>query len=106
MSTVVKGALDISNDAFNKIEVGGAWSVHEKACMVDSISDLRTSEGEILEGANKTTIEGGIIKKITVGGRKFGAGIDRRFGGVAIIHTSTLDDIKRVLALREMEPIG
>jgi hypothetical protein len=56
VSAVVKGTLDISNDPFNEIEMGRAWSMHEKACLVDSVSYLRASESKILEGANKTTV--------------------------------------------------
>jgi hypothetical protein len=71
MSAVVKGTLDISNDAFDEIEMGRTRCMHEKTCLVNSISDLRSGEGKILEGANETTIESGIIEKITEGSRKF-----------------------------------
>jgi hypothetical protein len=56
---------------FDEIEMGRTRCVHEKTCLVNSICDLGTGEGKILEGTKETTIESGIIEKITEGSRKF-----------------------------------
>ena len=47
----VQGALEIMNDAFDEVIMGGPWGMHEEAGLLNGIGQVRTSDSHVLEGA-------------------------------------------------------
>jgi hypothetical protein len=50
--------------------------MHEEAGLLDDIGEIRACKCEILEGTCETPVERGVFEGITIGDRKFGAGIN------------------------------
>ena len=51
MKTKINCAFEISDDALDEIEMGGAWSVHEQTGLLDGVGNVRTGDREILESS-------------------------------------------------------
>ncbi|XP_020267022.1 uncharacterized protein LOC109842573 [Asparagus officinalis] len=55
-TTLINSPLEITKDPFCSIQVISGWSLHELGQLVDSIGDVRTGEGKILEAANDAAV--------------------------------------------------
>jgi hypothetical protein len=60
---MAEGALKIAKDPLGSDKVSLSQIMHMKAYLLDSISNVRPSEGEVLEGTHKATISSGISNR-------------------------------------------
>jgi hypothetical protein len=42
---MIKGAFDIANDPFDEVKMSGAGCMHEKACLLNGVREIGSSEG-------------------------------------------------------------
>jgi hypothetical protein len=73
--------------------------MHKKTHLLNGIGDLRTGEGEILEGTGEAPVLSRIGDGGTLRGGELGASINRGGGGVAFKHAGSLQEIDGVLSL-------
>ena len=55
----VQGALEITNDVFDEVIMGGEWGMHEEAGLLNGIGQIRTSESHVLGGTAAAVGEAG-----------------------------------------------
>ena len=60
------GIFQITKDSFGGYLMGCGRSMHKLADLINSISNIRSHEGEILEVANHTSIEREVVVQITI----------------------------------------
>jgi response regulator RpfG family c-di-GMP phosphodiesterase len=101
MQAKIDSALEITEDALDKIEMSSARSMHKEAGLLHCVGKIGAGDGDILKSAGQTTIESGIFERVTISSRDLGARIDGGADRLAICHTSPLEEIKSVLTLRE-----
>jgi hypothetical protein len=70
-----------------------------KAQLLNCISDVRSSEGEVLQSTSETPVRGGIRHRVTLGLRHLALCVNWGRAGVAVCHPSSLKDVKSVLPL-------
>jgi len=99
--TMVDCTLQVAQDPFDSRKMRLTRGVHVKADLLNSIGDVRTSEGEVLQGTNQTAVMSRIGKKITIGSGQLGVCINWCAAWLAIRHTSALQNIQGILPLRE-----
>jgi len=99
-------ALHVPEDALDKRKVGLARIVHEQADLLHCICEIRPSQREVLKGAGKTPVLGGVGDWRALCGRELGSSVNWCRSRVTLGHACTLEKIQRVLALREEEPVG
>jgi hypothetical protein len=76
-------------------------SMHVETCLLNSMSNVWTSERQVLESTSIATVLRGIGEKRTLSGGEFAAHINGSGAGVALDHAGTLQELDGVLALRE-----
>jgi hypothetical protein len=74
--------------------------------LLNGVGNLGASEGKVLQSAGETAIVSGIIEEIAVMERQFRARLYGGFDGVAVMHTCSINEIERILALRQMKTRG
>jgi hypothetical protein len=57
---MAEGALKIAKDPLGSDKVSLSRIMHMKAYLLDGVSNVRPSEGEVLEGTHKAAISSGI----------------------------------------------
>jgi hypothetical protein len=82
--------------------------VHEEADLLNSIRQVRTSQREVLEGADQTPVVGAVRggERGAVGRRELGVSVNRSRCRVTLSHAGALEKVDGVLALRQEEAIG
>jgi len=98
---MTEGTLEIAKNPFGSDKMNFTWSMHMKAYLLNGVSNVRPGESEVLEGAHKAAVVGGVSNR--------GAGISRYLctsvnwggAGLAIAHAMASEDVQYVLALRE-----
>jgi hypothetical protein len=96
---VTHSASEVAEEALESSEVRLPRIMHMKAQLLNHISDVRPSEGEVLESTRETPVRGGIRHPVPVGLRQLALRVNWSRAGVAIGHPSSLKDVKSVLPL-------
>jgi hypothetical protein len=96
---VAHSASEVAEEALEGSEVRLPRIMHMKAQLLNRISDVRPSEGEVLESTSKTPVRGGIRHRVPLGLRQLALRVNWSGAGVAIGHPSSLKDVKSVLPL-------
>jgi hypothetical protein len=96
---VAHSASEVAEEALEGSEVGLHRIMHMKAQLLNCISDVRSSEGEVLQSTSKTPVRGGIRHRVTLGLGHLALCVNWSRAGVAICHPSSLKDVKSVLPL-------
>jgi len=74
--------------------------MHMQANLLNSVSDIRPGEGEVLQGACKTPELRGVLNRWTIS-RQLGVGVHRSRARLALSHTSTIQNVYHILLLRK-----
>jgi hypothetical protein len=101
---VVKGALEVPEDALHDREMGLMGTMHVEAHLLDRIVDVRPGEGEVLESPGQAAVGNRVAHTPHVRG-DLGLSVDRCGAGLAVDHGNTLKNILSVLALVKGEAI-
>jgi hypothetical protein len=64
---VAHSASEVAEKVLEGSEVGLPRIMHMKAQLLNRISDVRSSEGEVLESTSKTPVCGGIRHRVPLG---------------------------------------
>jgi hypothetical protein len=96
---VAHSASEVAEEALEGSEVRLLRIMHMKAQLLNCISDVRPSEGEVLESTRETLVHCGIRHLVPVGLRQLALRVNWSGAGVAIGHPSSLKDVKSVLPL-------
>jgi hypothetical protein len=64
---IVHSAAEVAEEALEGSEVGLPRIMHMKAQLLNCISDVRSSEGEVLQSTSKTPVRAGICHWCTLG---------------------------------------
>lgn len=78
-------------------------SMHELRYFVNSKGNIRPSNRSVLQGANNTTKQRGVLKRVTVTQRKGWGGSHRCSTGFGISHFGKRKQISNVLWLRKVK---
>jgi hypothetical protein len=70
-----------------------------KAQLLNRISDVRPSEGEVLESTSETPVRGGIRHPVPLGLRQLALRVNRSGAGFTVGRPSALKDVESVLPL-------
>jgi hypothetical protein len=116
--TVVKGALEVAEDAFHNHEMGLTGAVHVEAYLLNHVGDARPSEDEVLESLDHAVVDSqvddmgthvrgdiGLSVMGTHVGGDLGLSVYRCSVGLADTHATVLNDIPSVLALVREEVV-
>jgi hypothetical protein len=81
--------------------------MHVKTDLLNSVGNVRPSEGKILQGAGETAEVSGlrIPQECASGSRQLGISVDRSRGRLAIGHACPVQNIQHVLVLGEEKTI-
>ena len=71
-----------------------------QASLLNSVSNIRPGEGEVLQGTNENPEVRGILNRWTIS-RQLGVGVHRSRARLALGHTRTVQDVEHVLPLRK-----
>jgi hypothetical protein len=98
MKTKIQSALKVAENALHSAKMRLPRVMHIEADLLNSISNVRTSEGEILKCSSNTAIVSGVGDGDTIS-RKLGVSINRSTTRLAVSHTGTLQNIQHILTL-------
>lgn len=100
---MVRSPTNVPKNTLESGEVRLSRVMHVETNLLDSIRNIRPGEREILQGTSEAPKISWVNNWITIRSRKLGVGFDQRRTWLAFGHTSTIEDIKDVLALTEMQ---
>jgi hypothetical protein len=98
---VTEGTLEIPKDPFGSNKVSFTRSMHMEAYLLNGVSNVRPGECEILKGAHKAAVAGGISNRRTGISRYLCTGVNWGGARFAITHAMASKNVQCVLALRE-----
>jgi hypothetical protein len=75
-------ALDVAHDALNGRQLLFAWIMHVKTHLLNSVGDVRTHEGEVLESLDKTLVLSWVGHGRADGGGEIRRRVNRCHGGL------------------------
>lgn len=75
--------------------------MHVKTDLLNCISDVWPGEGQVLEHPCKTAKIGGILDRIARSRKNLRVGVNRSGAGLAICHTSPIQDVNHILTLKQ-----
>jgi hypothetical protein len=96
---VVDGSPEVAEEALESREVGLPGVVHMETDLLHVVGDVRPGESEVLKGAGKTPVAGGVLDWVTRGLRELGLCVDWGGAGLAVTHLGPLQNVKSVLSL-------
>ena len=96
----VQSASNISQNLLESGQMRLPRIMHMKTDLLDSICDVWTGEGQVLQCAGSTAEVGRISYRNTTIRRELGICINRRGTRLAVRHASSLKDLHDVLMLR------
>jgi hypothetical protein len=102
LKTVIKSALNVLENPLDQGEMRLPWVMHIEANLLDGISNVRSGECEILQGAQEAMILCHIRDWGTIR-RELGTCVNRSRTQFAIRHPDVLKNINHILALWEKE---
>jgi hypothetical protein len=85
----------------------GPWSVHVKIDVLNRITDVRPSEGEVLQSTCQAAEISGISswKQVTIRSRQLGVDVDCGGTGLAGSHVGPVQNVDHILPLGKEKPI-
>jgi hypothetical protein len=72
---IAHSAAEVAEETLEDSKVGLPRIMHMKAQLLNRISDVRSSEGEVLESTSKTTVRGGIRHRVPLSLRQLTMGL-------------------------------
>jgi hypothetical protein len=102
---VVKGTLEVPNDALPGPELGLMGVMHVEAHLLDHVGDFRLGEGEVLESPGYVAVGSRVADGAPHVGGDLGLSVDRRGAGLTIAHASVLKDVLSILTLVNEEVV-
>ena len=99
--TMTEGTLEIAKNPFGSDKMNFTWSMHMKAYLLNGVSNVRPGESEVLEGAHKAAVVGGVSNRRAGISRYLCTSVNWGGAGLAIAHAMASEDVQYVLALRE-----
>jgi hypothetical protein len=82
--SVVDGAPEVAEEAFESREVGLSGVVHMETDLLHDVGDVWPSEGEVLKGTGKAPVPGGVLDWVTRGLRELRLRVDWGRSGLAV----------------------
>jgi GMP synthase-like glutamine amidotransferase len=79
--------------------------MHIKADLLNSIGNVRPCESQVLQGACKAAVGGGVCHGRTIICRDFGTSVNRSGARFAVTHAVPTKDVQNVLPLRKKESV-
>jgi hypothetical protein len=98
--------VEVAQDPLESGEIGLPRGVHMQAHLLDGVGDIESGEGEVLERAGQAPVGHRVGDRGHVVLRELRLSVDRRGAGLAVEHTSPLQDVDGVLALVKEETLG
>jgi hypothetical protein len=100
-------ALDVAENALDQREVRLTRGMHEEAHLVNSVLQVRPSQGEVLESTHNTPVVRAISRReeCTVRGRELGISVNGTRCRVTLSHAGLLENIHSILSLRQKQTI-
>ena len=77
-----------------------------EAHLLDSILNIRTRQGEVLESTNDAAVEGSVERRRALDGRQLSLCVDRRGSRLAVKHAGSLQKLVGILLLMQEEASG
>lgn len=86
----MRDALKIAKNPLDELHMSVTGLMHEQADLLGGVGDVRSRQGEILQGAGQALLVSGIGKYMSSRERQLGCGADGRGNRLAIQHVGTL----------------
>jgi hypothetical protein len=99
--SMTERALEIAKNPFGSNKMNFTRGMHMKAYLLNSISNVRPGEREVLEGAHQAAVAGGVSNRMAGISRNLCTSVNWGGAGFAIAHAMASEDVHYVLALRE-----
>jgi hypothetical protein len=97
--------LKVPQDSLGSNKVSFSGIMHVETDLLDSISDVRPSEGHVLQSTGKTAISCRICNWRAGVSRDLGTGVNRGCARITVTHTMAAENVQGVLPLGE-EQVG
>jgi hypothetical protein len=97
----IKRTLDVAKYPLDQVEMRLSRCMHVQTCLLNRMSNIGASQGEILESPCKTAILRRISQKRTLISGELATRVNRSDTWVAVEHAGVLEKIGSILALRK-----
>jgi hypothetical protein len=104
LKTKIQRALDIAENALDKVKMRFPRSMHIQTGLLNSMSNIRTRQSQVLKGTSETAILCRIGHKRAIISGELATSVNGSRTRVAVSHASSVEKVDGILALGEQHP--